>query len=232
MREQFQGKLLALGEQLGGMCAMATAQLRMATRALLEADVDLAREVIAEDAALDVARGRCEQEAQSILALQAPVAGDLRTVLAVVYCADKVERMGDLARHIVEIVCHAHPQPAVVDAYTGLVAELGAHAVGIAERLQHLVTTPDETGFDELNAADRRVDELHEQLMRHITAEDWPHGIPAALNLALLARFYERFADQAVSVGRRLDFAVTGRLPGATRTPHHSAGDGEERVSL
>jgi phosphate transport system protein len=232
MREQFQGRLRALGEQLGGMCAMATTQLRLATRAVLEADADLAREVIAKDAALDEARGRCEQEAQAILALQAPVAGDLRTVLAVVYCADKVERMGDLARHIVEIVCHAQPEPAVVSAYSDLVGELGEHALAIAERLQHLVTTQEEPGFDELHAADRRVDELHEQLMRHITAPDWPYGIRAALNLALLARFYERFADQAVSVGRRLDFAVTGRLPGTDRTTQDGASEGNREVSL
>ena len=59
------------------------------------------------------------------------------------------------------------------------------------------------------------VDQLHEGMLAQISAEDFAHGPQVAANLALIARFYERFADQAVSVSKRLDFAATGQMPTA-----------------
>jgi phosphate transport system protein len=90
---------------------------------------------------------------------------------------------------------------------------LGGLTVAMAEQLQRLILDATGHAFRELNAADERVDELHRRLMLEIVRDDWPYGVAAATNLALLGRFYERFADQAVSTGRRLDFAFTGQLP-------------------
>jgi phosphate transport system protein len=113
MREQFHGQLEHLGTQLAAMCGMATDAMRWATQALLDADLPTAEQVLTQDEALDRARDQCQQDVQALLALQSPVAGDLRTVLAAVYCAEKIERMGDLASHVAAVVRQTHPRPAV-----------------------------------------------------------------------------------------------------------------------
>ncbi|MEV5540118.1 PhoU domain-containing protein [Saccharopolyspora shandongensis] len=85
----------------------------------------------------------------------------------------------------------------------------------MAGHLANLITgSGHEGGFTELDRTDDdAVDALHAELTAAVTNESWPHGIPTAINIALLARFYERFADQAVHVAQRLEFITTGTLP-------------------
>ncbi len=213
MREKFHSELQQLNKQLSALCGQAADQMRLATRALLEADLTAAEEVLTEDTELDLSRNQCEETAQSLLALQAPVASELRSVLVSIYCADKIERMGDLARHVAEIVRRTHPRPAVPPSLTELFSELGYSTVTMAEHLRDLLADATHTAFSELNSADEKVDALHRRLMTELMRPSWPYGVPVAINVALLARFYERFADQTVSVARRLDFAITGSLP-------------------
>lgn len=215
MREEFHTQLSGLREQLGQMCEQAVAALRSASAAVVDGDVGLARQVLEADAALDRSRDRCEETAQQLLALQAPVARDLRLVLTSLYCANKLERMGDLAAHVADAVRLAHPQRLVPAELEDTFAELGRIAAGMAERLAELIRSPGQCCYAELEETDRTVDALHADVMRRITAGQWAHGVPAATSLALLARYYERFADQSVSVARRLDFALTGEIPAA-----------------
>ncbi|MEV4314036.1 PhoU domain-containing protein [Actinocrispum sp. NPDC049592] len=213
MREAFHGDLARLGEQLSAMCARSAVAMRQATTALLGADLPLAEQVLGADAELDLLRSQCEEQAHSLLALQAPVAGDLRLVLSAVYCADKIERMGDLAAHIADTARFTHPAHAVPDELTGKFAELGRITAGMADRIGELISAPAEGSFAELEQCDHGVDALHAEVFEIITAPEWPHGAASASSLALVARFYERFGDQSVSVARRLEFAATGDLP-------------------
>lgn len=215
MRETFHSQLAGLRDQLADMCAVAAGAMRSAAAAVRSGDVDLAGRVLAEDVELDRARDRCEDEAQQLLVLQAPVARDLRLVLTALYCTNKIERMGDLAAHIAEHVRLAHPAPAVPAELAGAFAELGRIAAEMADRLVELIRHPDACGYAELDQTDQQVDALHSGVMAAITDPGWPHGVPSAMSLALLVRYYERFADQAVSVAKRLDFAVTGAIPAA-----------------
>lgn len=215
VREAFHGELTQLGRQLAGMCAASATAMRQATCALLEADLSLAEHVLGADAALDAKRAECEEHAYSLLALQAPVARDLRTVLAATYCAEKIERMGDLAAHIADNARFAHPDHAVPAELCDTVARLGDIAAGMADRLGTFITAPAAGAFAELENVDMDVDQLHAGMLTQISAEDFVHGPQVAANLALIARFYERFADQAVSVAKRLDFAATGQMPTA-----------------
>jgi phosphate transport system protein len=213
MRESFHGDLTRLGEQLVEMCGLAAQSMRLASKALLTADLQLAEQVLSSDAELDRARGACEEQAQSLLALQAPVAGDLRTILAAVYCVEKIERMGDLAAHIADTARLTHPGHAVPAEFEGVFAELGEIAAGMADRVGELIAGDAGGGFAELDETDQAVDTLHARVLASITGKDWQHGVQSATSLALVARFYERFADQAVSVAKRLEFAETGRTP-------------------
>jgi phosphate transport system protein len=213
MRESFRGDLARLGEQLAEMCGMAAHSMRQASRALLTADLQLAEEVLAADALLDRARQSCEEHAQSLLALQAPVARDLRMILAAVYSAEKIERMGDLAAHIADTARFTHPEHVVPAEFEQVFTELGEIAAAMADRVGEFTLGGAGSGFVELNETDQAVDALHAQVMSSITGTGWAHGVRSATSLALIARFYERFADQAVSVAKRLDFAETGRTP-------------------
>lgn len=212
MRDAFQTDLDALRDQLSDMAVLAAQAMRAATRAVLTSDGDLAAQVVAADAELDAARDRCDETVQRLLALQAPVAGDLRLVLTAVYCSDKIERMGDLAAHVADTARIRFPECAVPRQLTGAFTELGTITAGMADRLVELINHRGRGGFAELNETDQAVDARHAEVLAAITDPDWPHGIPCATSLALLARYYERFADQAVSVAKRLDFVVTGVL--------------------
>jgi phosphate transport system protein len=140
-------------------------------------------------------------------------ARDLRVVLAAIYCAEKVERMGDLAAHIADTARFHHPDHAVPAELESSFASLGEITASMADRLAELIVAPPAGAFAELKAVDNKVGQMHAVLMARICAPDLLHGPRVAANLALVARFYERFADQAVSVAKRLEFCATGEVP-------------------
>ncbi|MBB4683297.1 phosphate signaling complex PhoU family protein [Amycolatopsis jiangsuensis] len=214
MREGFQDDLDRLDGKLATMADAAAEAMRRATQALLTADLPLAEQVLSADDELDQLRAACEEDAYALLALQAPVARDLRGVLAVVYCAEKVERMGDLAAHIAGTVRRRHPDPTVPAELEAVFAELGRETAGMADRVAGLIRAGGQGGYAELSRTDETIDALHARVLATITAPSWPHDQRIAVALTLVTRFYERFADQAVSVSKRLDFAATGDLPG------------------
>ncbi|WP_329049031.1 phosphate signaling complex protein PhoU [Amycolatopsis sp. NBC_01488] len=213
MREKFHDELAELGDQLTSMCRLAAESMRRASTALLTADLPLAERVLGADDDLDRARTECEAHAQSLLALQAPVAGDLRTILAVIYCAEKFERMGDLAAHIADTTRFTHPDRAVPAELAPVFADMSTTAAGMVDRLAARISGEAAGAYSELNETDHIVDALHADVLREITKDEWPHGVQSATSLALLARFYERFADQTVSVAKRLEFAESGAIP-------------------
>jgi phosphate transport system protein len=213
MREMFHSELAELRELLSKMCEQAATAMRHASEALLSTDLEAARQVLAADAELDRMRDECEDRAQQMLALQAPVASDLRLVLSAIYCAEKFERMGDLAEHIASATCRVHPEPVVPDSLREVFARLGKVTTNMAMELVSHVTEPRPGSFAELNNTDHEVDELHAEVLKTITAKTWPHGVPMATSLALVARFYERYADQAVSAAKRIEFVSTGHTP-------------------
>lgn len=213
MRETFHAELDELRDLLGEMCTKAATAMRRATGALLAADLVVAEQVLSADAELDELRDRCEERAQQMLALQAPKASDLRLVLSVVYCADKIERMGDLAEHIASTTRRVHPGHVVPEELRPTFAELGTITANMADALVSHISAPQAGSFAELHEVDNKVDALHAAVLGEVTSGSWPHDVPSATCLALVTRFYERFADQAVSVAKRVEFVSTGKMP-------------------
>ncbi|WIX75110.1 PhoU domain-containing protein [Amycolatopsis carbonis] len=213
MRQAFHQELARLGAEMTEMCVICAQAMRQATIALLTANLELAEQVLGSDIELDLQRAECEEHAEALLALQAPVAHELRLVLAAVYCADKLERMGDLAAHIAGTARLQYPgrfESAEVKEGFRCLGDLTA---SMADRLANMIAAPFAGMFAELDSADEAVDDLHARILDLITSQDWKDGAAAAANAALLARYYERFGDQCVSVARRLEFTVTGALP-------------------
>jgi phosphate transport system protein len=214
MREAYHDQLGQLANQLADMCSMVGDAMALATRALMETDLALAEQVIGDDAKVDDARAASEEEAYALLALQAPVATDLRTVLAVIHAAESLERMGDLALHVAKAARRRHPKPVLPDSVRPYFAEMGRVACNLAGRAEQVIRTQDVELARGLDEADDEMDDMHQHLFTVLMDRNWPYGVAAAVDVTLLGRFYERFADHAVSVANRVVFVVTGKMPG------------------
>ncbi|MBB1155699.1 MULTISPECIES: phosphate signaling complex protein PhoU [Amycolatopsis] len=214
MREAYHVELDQLAENLAAMSVQVADAMERATKALLEVDLGLAEQVISDDAKVDDARAECEEQAYALLALQAPVATDLRTVLAAIHAAESLERMGDLALHVAKAARRRHPDPVLPDAVKPYFAEMGRAAVKLARQVEAIIKTKDVSAAKDLETEDDQVDDLHRHLFTVLMDREWPHGVASAVDVTLLGRFYERYADHAVSVAKRMIFVVTGRMPG------------------
>jgi len=217
MREAYHVELDQLAEELAAMCTMVATAMELATRSLLETDLALAEQVIGDDTKVDDARAACEEHAYALLALQAPVATDLRSVLATIHAAESLERMGDLALHVAKAARRRHPQPVLPEPVRPYFAEMGRVAIELARNAEQVIRTKNVKQARALEDADDEMDDLHRHLFTVIMDREWPHGVASAVDVTLLGRFYERFADHAVSVANRVVFVVTGRMPGYTQ---------------
>ncbi|GAA3558548.1 phosphate signaling complex protein PhoU [Amycolatopsis ultiminotia] len=214
MREAYHVELDQLAQNLSTMSAQVADAMERATTALLEVDLGLAEQVISDDAKVDDARAECEEQAYALLALQAPVATDLRAVLAAIHAAESLERMGDLALHVAKAARRRHPEPVLPESVKPYFAEMGQAAVKLARQAEQVIQTRDVSAAKDLEADDDQVDDIHRHLFTVLMDRDWAYGVAAAVDITLLGRFYERYADHAVSVAKRMIFVVTGRMPG------------------
>jgi phosphate transport system protein len=214
MRDAYQEQLDQLAEVLASMCATVAEAMRKATRSLLEVDLQLAEQVISEDVQVDEIRAAAEDRAFALLALQAPVATDLRIVVAAIHGAGDVERMGDLALHVAQAARRRHPQPVLPAEVAPYFAEMGRVAVALADKAGVVIRSRDLAMAAQLEEDDDAMDDLHRHMFTVLMDRSWSHGVGPAVDIALLARFYERYADHAVAVARRIVYVVTGQMPG------------------
>jgi phosphate transport system protein len=180
---------------------------------LLHADLVSAEAVIADYEQLARTQTDAEEAAFVLLALQAPVAADLRIVVGSMQNVADAERMGGLARHVAMIVRRRHPDRALPTEVDGYFAEMGKIAVDLGNSARDVVLSRDPERAWQISRDDVAMNELHQHLFTLLKEEDWVHGVAAAVDVALLGRFYERFADHAVEIGRRVIFQATGKAP-------------------
>ena len=213
MRTAYHEQLDALTAQLGEMCGMAGVAMERATQALLQADLVLAEQVISDHEQINALSVKAEEAAFVLLALQAPVAGDLRAIISSIQIVADVDRMGALALHVAKIARRRHPQHALPEEVNGYFAEMGRVAVELGNAAQQVVVSGDPHKAARLGEEDDAMDDLHRHLFNVLMDREWKHGVAAAVDVTLLGRFYERFADHAVEIGRRVIFQATGKLP-------------------
>ncbi|GHH32638.1 phosphate signaling complex PhoU family protein [Lentzea cavernae] len=209
MRDLFHRQLDVLVLQLAHMCDLTAIAIRKATDALLDNDLQLAEQVIADDHVLDEARDRVEHDVQLLLALQSPVCGDLRTILAVALSVERVERMGDLAEHVALAVRRSHPDPVLPAPLRARFEQMATIATRSAVTAGWAVRGSNPVLCRELDTLDHEVNDLHRSLFAVLSCAEWRHGVTAGVEAALLSRYYERFADHAVSVARRISTAYS-----------------------
>jgi phosphate transport system protein len=215
MREVFHEQLDTIFIDLASICGRVEVAVREATRALLTGDVAVAEAVISGDAEIDREREAVEDAAFLVLSLQAPVASDLRTVVAALRMAGDLERMGDLSVHVAKIARLRVPNVAVPEPLRPVVARMAEVAEEMVRLVAVVIAERDVDAARQLTHADEEMDDLRRSTFADMLSTDWEHGVEAAVDVALLGRYYERIADHAVSVANRVVFVVTGENPRA-----------------
>lgn len=187
--------------------------LELASAALLNQRATKAEEAVKLFAELEVARQRCKDSAMSLLALEGPVARDLRQVVSSIYIVEDFDRMGALAKHIAKTAIRRYPHAVVPQEYAGYFKELSRLCLDLMKKVQDLLEDPNADVALDIEHDDDAVDDIHSHIMTKVTSDSWPHSSREAVEIALLGRFYERFADHTVNVAAQIVFLTTGLNP-------------------
>lgn len=218
MRQSYHNQLSDLSEVGARMCDLAVQAMRGANSALHDADLGQAERVIAMDATLDDARAEAEEGAVQLLALQAPVATDLRTVVSALWIVADGHRMGALAIHVAKAARRRHPAAVLPADVRPIFTEMGRVAVDLGSEAAAVLRDRDPERARAIDVRDAEMDALHRRLFTVLLSPDWNYGVQPAVDISLLGRFYERYADHAVAVGRRVVFLLTGENVGGDTT--------------
>ena len=212
MRAIFDHELAQIGDDLLQMSKHVSDAIRDASTALVTGDLELSERVIEADATIDELERHLDERCVMLLARQQPVATDLRVIVSALRMSSSIERMGDLARHIAQVVRLRYPEPALPEAAKRVFADLSAAATKVSEDIVELLETHDLQLASAVERDDDVLDQLHTETFRITLADSWSGSVAQTVDVTLLARFYERFGDHAVSVARRITYLVTGDL--------------------
>lgn len=220
VRVGFHEELQGAEDDLLRQGALVRTQVERVLRALDARDVDLAREVIAGDDEVDDVYLETQARIVNLLALQAPVAGDLRLVSAILHSNMHVERMGDLCVNIAKFVLNRMPYPHDSPMVNRL-NEMGTRATEMLEIAMSAFAQRSDDLAEQLPRKDEAIDRLNrgmlEDLKEYVNDEE---SFEWASNLILVARYLERFGDHAVDIGEQISFLVTGVFREFTDASH------------
>jgi phosphate transport system protein len=213
MRTAYHEQLDDLATHLGEMCDSAGVAMKSATQALLDADVAAAEQVIRGQERIVSMRAAAEKQAFTLLALQQPVAGELRAVFSSIQIIADTERMGALAVHVADIARREYPRHVLPEEGRDCFTEMGKVAIVLGASAKEVLISRDPLRAAQLREQDQAMDDLYSRLFSVLMDREWKHSISVGVEAALLGRFYERFGDHAVEIGRRVIFMRTGVLP-------------------
>lgn len=198
MREQFRQQMHELSDTLVLQAQAAAKAMAGAAASLKDTNLVLAERVIDADHCIDMLERNIDELGISLLARQAPVAGDLRTVISALRLSATLERMGDLARHVAYVARGRFPHAVVEGDVQELFEAMAAKAVEVGELVAKLVETRELSLADHIIAGDDVLD------------DERPLSRQEIVDIVLLGRYLERFGDHGVSVAHRMRFLVTG----------------------
>ena len=215
MREAFHDELDGISLSLLQMASLVKEAIGLATKALLTSDLALAEKVIQDDSIIDSIQHDLDARTINLMARQQPVASDLRTLVTSLRMSADLERMGDLAHHVAKQARMRYPNCAVPAELISTIEEMGRVAVMIIDKLSAVMEHRDTVRAVELETDDDEMDRLHRKLIATLLDDNWNYGVETAIDMTLLGRYYERCADHAVSIARRVYFLVTGEYNSA-----------------
>ncbi|MFW7413824.1 phosphate signaling complex protein PhoU [Demequina sp. SO4-18] len=214
MRTLFTAEMSELADDLTTMAKHVESAITRASEALLTQNVELAQQVIADDSKLDDLEETVDERCVLLIAQQQPVGLDLRSIVASLRISAALERMGDLAQHIAEAARRAYPGSAIPAGHEEIFTGMAEAAKKAATEVIELLETRDLNLAAQIVSDDDALDQLHAQAYKTMLADDYSGSAQETLDISLLARFFERFGDHAVSVSRRIVYLVTGDLTG------------------
>ncbi len=222
MREQFHEELTDLEKTLMDEGELVIRMIRGALNALVHQDTELANEVIAFDDQVDDHCLDIEQRIELLLARQAPVAGELRLLLAILHINIHLERMADLSVNIAKLTKLGEkyePDERLVQAFE----EMGSRAEGMTRISLDAFRRRDVRDAESLVELDELVDRTNRQVLQIVLTND-PELAEWGTTMIVGARCFERIADNAVDIGERTAYLVTGELREFTDASHPTAG--------
>jgi phosphate transport system protein len=210
MDAHFTDGLEKVNAELVQMTRLVGSAMNRATQALLDADLTMAESVIAADARIDTLASDIEERCFDLIAADHPSTQELPFVIGALRIAASLERMGDLAEHVAKQARLRYPRLSIPQELRGTFAEMGGLAEAIVSKTGAVIATQDVSLTADIARHDEQVDRLHRELFTIVLSPTGSHGVEAAIDVTLLSRYYERYADHAVSVTRRVVTIVTG----------------------
>ena len=210
-RQHFREQLAELEERALGGLDLVVEQLDRVLEALAHQDVELATIVILDDDRLDGRYLEVHQGILSLLALQAPVAGDLRVVAALLHVIMHVERMGDQCVNIAKLIPLSGHEPPVRAEVLSRLLRMGRCARSQVVQAKRAFASRDVGLAEDLVRQDLEINALNREIFQlAIDVGTDPDTREWAMHMALMARAIERIGDNAVDIGEQTAFVVTG----------------------
>jgi phosphate transport system protein len=211
LRQRFQEELASLESNTLGALDLVTMQIDRSLEALEHQDVELAEMIVADDDRLDGRYLEVHQGTLSLLALQAPVAGDLRLVAAILHTIKHIERMGDQCVNVAKLIPITGWEPPVDDELLATILRMGRQARSEVVQSKRAFAERDVALAEDLVRQDREINRANREVFRRaIDIGDDPDTREWAMTMVMVARAFERIGDNAVDVGEQVAFVVSG----------------------
>jgi phosphate transport system protein len=210
MRDAYHKELESLDQGVVAMGAVVEKSVHLATIAFVEDDKQLAQKVREGEDEVDAMFMDIEKRCLALMAQQAPVAGDLRLVVAILGAISELERTGDIAYNVAKLVMKDDSPQADTKVVRTLLAELGSEAQKVLAAGIDAWSQKDEVAAAAVERQDDRSDELHGKVIAAILEIKGEEAVAAAIRLAMLGRYFERIGDHAVNLAERVRYFVTG----------------------
>jgi phosphate transport system protein len=226
LRSEFHNELDDLHSEVARLGAYVVELIPRVTDILLQQDLEGAEYVLRGDAEIDARATQTEERAIALLALQAPVAGDLRQIASVLKLAPEIERSADLCCNICKAARRIYGHQ-LDPKLRGLIQKMSDQAHSEYKEAVEAYLAIDGVRSAALPDMDGLLDDIHRQFISQIL-ESHAAGtidLQVAVQLAVVARFYERLGDHAVNIANRIRFIATGVLP------EHEAAPGSRDLS-
>jgi len=212
VRSHFERELAALAERLMDMGSRARRAVELGVTAFVENDVDLAHQVVADDAAINTLRYKIEEQCYLMLAMEQPVASDMRAIVAGLIIANEFERIGDHGKKLARMTIRMSGDPRPVP-FTGI-GRMAEIALGMFDQLLAAMANRDAAAARAVCDIDHEVDAHYKQLFNLSLSYmlENARAISAGTYQIQAAHELERAADRVTNVAERLVYAVTGEL--------------------
>lgn len=213
MRTVYQEQMRTFAHDLSLMSDRVRTMMSEACLALFDADIEKAETVLSSIDGVEALRKKAEQTSFELLALEGPVARDLRQVVSGTYIVEDLARMAALAVHVARTARRHHPDHTLPEQIEPYFREMARLTDEIGAKLHDVLVTYDPEKAMELALDDDAVDDLHEHMFQLTTKREWPFPVSVAVDVTLLSRFFERYSDHAVNIGTRVVYMATGKQP-------------------